>query len=179
VRITGGTLAGRTVAVPPGEIRPAMDRMRESLFSILEPLAGCSFLDLFCGSGIMSLEALSRGASSATLVEKDRGKRRVLERNLALAPVTPRIVFAPAERFVQRERTSYRIIYIDPPFAYGYKMDLLSRICGSALLEEQSLVLMHLPAPEPVENRFTHLTLRDERRYGGSKVVIYQAIALS
>ncbi|MFW6253274.1 MAG: RsmD family RNA methyltransferase, partial [bacterium] len=62
MRITGGSLRGRVVKVPPGEIRPTMDRMRESMFSILGPLHGRSFLDLFGGSGIVALEAVSRGA---------------------------------------------------------------------------------------------------------------------
>ncbi len=71
MRITGGTIRGRRVVCPPGVIRPAMDRMRESMFSILGPLDGFSFLDLFTGSGLVGLEAWSRGARPVVLVEKD------------------------------------------------------------------------------------------------------------
>jgi 16S rRNA (guanine966-N2)-methyltransferase len=63
MRITGGEYRGRIVKCPPGVIRPAMDRMRESLFSILGNLEGKSFLDIFSGSGVVGLEAASRGLS--------------------------------------------------------------------------------------------------------------------
>ncbi len=62
MRITGGFYKGRTVVCPPGVIRPAMDRMRESLFAILGDLTGTSFLDLYAGSGVVGIEAASRGA---------------------------------------------------------------------------------------------------------------------
>ena len=182
MRITGGTIRGRTVRVPPGVIRPAMDRMRESLFSILEPIGGSSFLDLFCGSGIMALEALSRGAASATLVESDRRKRRVIEANMALADDTgsgarPRVIFAPVERFVQRERAAFDLIYADPPFAYHYKQDLLQRVARSRLVKADTRIVIHLPAPEQVTPDPELLTLIDERLYGGSKVLFYSPSA--
>ena len=72
MRITGGELKGRIIKCPDGIIRPAMDRMRESVFAVLGPLNGASFLDLFSGSGTIAIEAVSRGASSVELVEKDR-----------------------------------------------------------------------------------------------------------
>src|SRR6056297_884959 len=137
MRITAGTLLGRRVKVPPGIIRPAMDRMRESLFSILGPLDGFAFLDLFCGSGIMALEAISRGATRATLVERDRGKRPVIVENLELADDTtcrdPRLIIAPVESFVAREKGAYDLIYLDPPFAYRHKADLLGRVARAGL----------------------------------------------
>ena len=77
MRITGGIYRGRRIVCPPGIIRPAMDMMRESLFSILGPLEGMSFLDLFSGSGCVGIEAASRGASLVHLVEKDRQKREI------------------------------------------------------------------------------------------------------
>ena len=83
MRITGGKYCRRNVACPPGVIRPAMDRMRESLFSILGDLSGLSFLDLFSGSGCVAIEAASRGASPIHLVEMDRGKKETIEKNLS------------------------------------------------------------------------------------------------
>ena len=67
MRITGGTLCGRRIEMPDGIIRPAMDRMRESVFAILGDLSGRSFLDIFSGSGIIALEAASRGADPRAL----------------------------------------------------------------------------------------------------------------
>ena len=71
MRITGGELRGRIIKCPDGIIRPAMDKMRESVFSILGDLSGKSFLDLFSGSGTIAIEACSRGADFIELVEKD------------------------------------------------------------------------------------------------------------
>ena len=77
MRITGGKYVRRQIACPPGIIRPAMDMMRESMFSILGDIEGVPFLDLFSGSGCVAIEAASRGASPIHLVEMDRGKKMV------------------------------------------------------------------------------------------------------
>ncbi len=82
MRITGGTLCGRQIEVPEGVIRPAMDRMRESVFSILQDLSGSSFLDIFSGSGIIALEAASRGADPIEAVEMDPLKRKTIKKRV-------------------------------------------------------------------------------------------------
>ena len=183
MRITGGSLAGRRIAVPPGTIRPAMDRMRESLFSILGPLTGWSMLDLFCGSAIMTLEAISRGATQATLVERDRRKREVILQNLTLAQGSscpePRLVLAPVEVFVARARDRYDLVYLDPPFAYRHKADLLRRIVGRGLLEIEGRLLIHYPFRETLPETIAHggfgAHIDDERTYGHSVVRFYRA----
>ncbi len=71
MRVTGGMYRGRRIDCPPGDIRPAMDRMRVSLFAVLGDLSGTSFLDLFSGSGVIGVEAASRGAAPVVLVERD------------------------------------------------------------------------------------------------------------
>ena len=78
VRITGGDFRGRVLRIPKsGDIRPTQDRVREALFNILAPeIAGAAFLDLFAGSGAVGIEALSRGAASATFVERIRSTNR-------------------------------------------------------------------------------------------------------
>ncbi|MFP4375905.1 MAG: 16S rRNA (guanine(966)-N(2))-methyltransferase RsmD [Spirochaetales bacterium] len=176
MRITGGTLVGQRVKVPPGEIRPAMDRMRESLFSILGPLDGTSFLDLFAGSGIMALEAISRGAWPVTLVEKDQKKRATILANLEIAPSAPRLVIAPVEVFVKRERSSFDLIYLDPPFPYRYKADLLLRIARSRLIREGTKMLIHYPTQEALPDSVESFSVRDERNYGGSQTRLYESV---
>ena len=83
MRITGGIYRGRRIDCPPGVIRPAMDCMRESLFSILGDLSGESFLDLFSGSGCVGIEAASRGAATVHLVEKDKLKLATIKANIS------------------------------------------------------------------------------------------------
>src|SRR5262252_9250396 len=82
-RVIAGRLGGRTLVAPPGmATRPTSDRVREALFSILGDLEGASVLDLFAGTGALGIEALSRGASHATFVEKARPALRALLQNL-------------------------------------------------------------------------------------------------
>ena len=69
LRISGGELGGRRIRVPKGDVRPTTERVREAVFSILGDVSGSRVLDLFCGSGALAIEALSRGASEATLVD--------------------------------------------------------------------------------------------------------------
>ena len=77
-----------------------MDRMRESLFSILGDLTGCSFLDLFSGSGCVAIEAASRGASPIHLVEMDRGKKATIEKNLSFVEEDKKLFVMDAERYI-------------------------------------------------------------------------------
>ncbi len=178
MRISGGTLRGRSVQCPPGVIRPAMDRMRESLFSIIESsyggLPGISFLDLFSGSGIVGLEAYSRGAAPVVLVEKDGGKRRVILQNCAGLSPAPVLHIMPVERFVRQNRTPYSMVYLDPPFDYRHKVDLLVRLATSPTLPPaDGTVIIHAPRNEELPETIEKLTRNDQRDYGGSRVTIY------
>mgnify|MGYP001554263649 CR=1 FL=1 len=173
MRITAGTYRSRRVACPPGIIRPAMDRMRESLFSILGPIAGMSFLDVFSGSGIMSLEAASRGASRIHLVEKDKGKRNVLLKNLEIAQENISCSFLPAERFIRSWKEAFDIIYLDPPFDYPQKERLLKMISSSSILKDDSRVLIHFPKEDKIPSEIQRLICTDERSYGRSQLRFY------
>lgn len=122
-----------------------MDRMRESIFNIIQPIAGLSFLDLFSGSGLMALEAYSRGADPVRAVEKDRGKREILSRNLSLAEGACQFSIMPAERFVMSWKESFDLIFLDPPFPYPHKGDLLARTAASRLVHAGTRILIHFP----------------------------------
>lgn len=168
MRITGGSYRGRRIQCPPGIIRPAMDRMRESLFSILGPLNGSSFLDLFTGSGLVGLEAASRGADPIVLVEMDRKKRPVIMKNIAIAEESVKLVMMPAERFIQRGQGSFDIIYLDPPFPMPGKQKLIGGISKSSLLNEGGRVIIHHPGEEEWPETIGDLVCRDRRAYGRS-----------
>ncbi len=175
LRITGGTLKGRRIEVPKGdfEIRPAMDRMRESLFSILGSLAGRSFLDLFSGSGIIALEAASRGASPIACVERDRAKLGLLIQNVSIAPTRIDCHCVPVERFVLRCEKSYSVVFCDPPFPYAHKSDLVRSIAEKGLVEPGGLLLIHYPSEETLPPSHGLLVMTDEREYGRSVVRFY------
>jgi 16S rRNA (guanine(966)-N(2))-methyltransferase RsmD len=175
MRVTGGVLRGRQVSVPPGEIRPAMDRMRESIFAILGDLSEISFLDLFSGSGIIALEAASRGAAYLEAVEKDPAKRVALLKNIALSPTRIQCRFQPVELYVRRAKRAFDIIFCDPPFSYRWKAALVADIAASPLMREGSRLLLHRPRGDEVENAVAALgtgglILLERREYGRSIV---------
>jgi len=175
VRISGGTLCGRRVAVPEGVIRPAMDRMRESVFAILGDLAGSSFLDLFTGSGIIALEAASRGADPVEAVEMDPLKRETLLRNVAISPVRISCRFMSAELYVRRAKRGFNLIFCDPPFPYKFKENLVLSIAASPLMAaSDSLLMIHHPREDRMEQAQAALVLEDRREYGRSIVDFYR-----
>jgi 16S rRNA (guanine(966)-N(2))-methyltransferase RsmD len=145
MRITGGALRGRRIGISGGVIRPAMDRMRESVFGALGDLTGLSFLDIFSGSGIIALEAASRGADPVEAVEQDPLKRKTLLENVAIAPVPVQCRFMAAELYVKRAKKRFDLIFCDPPFPYRFKRELIRNIARSPLMGPGSRLLLHRP----------------------------------
>lgn len=178
MRITGGKYCRRNVLCPPGEIRPAMDRMRESLFSILGDLTGCSFLDLFSGSGCVAIEAASRGASPIHMVEMDKGKKATIEKNLSYVEEEKKLFMMDVNRFILSSLMQYDIVYADPPFKMEGKVELLKKIAEKHLLKKDGLFIIHYPEeerklwPETIDGFSFH----DERKYGRSMVRFYKAL---
>jgi 16S rRNA (guanine966-N2)-methyltransferase len=131
VRIIGGKLRGRRLAVPdaPG-LRPTPDRVRETLFNWLAPyLAGARVLDLFAGTGALGLEAASRGAASVKLVEQQRQAVTALRESLQKIPVPEaQLVAADALGFLASDTAQYDLILLDPPFAAGLLEPALAAI---------------------------------------------------
>ena len=162
MRITGGSLSGRNVTCPPGVIRPAMDRMRESFYAILGPLDGLSFLDLFTGSGCIGLEAYSRGAWPVRVVEKDGGKREVILKNLSMAERRIDLSIMPAERFVKAWKESFDLIFLYPPFDYPYKAELLRRVLESRLVHLGTHIYMHVPDEDDIPAEIREMTVEAE-----------------
>ncbi|GMO52884.1 MAG: 16S rRNA (guanine(966)-N(2))-methyltransferase RsmD [Treponemataceae bacterium] len=174
MRITGGELKGRTLRCPPGEIRPAMDRMRESVFAVLGDLSGKSVLDLFSGSGIIALEAASRGAGRVELVEKDPLKRQVLLCNAALAEQCPcgrvECHFIAAELFLRRAKNTFDVIFCDPPFPYRFRLGILQTVSARNLLSSQGTFVIHRPREDALPGNAIPLSKIDTREYGRSIV---------
>jgi 16S rRNA (guanine(966)-N(2))-methyltransferase RsmD len=176
MRVTGGKYNGRRVACPPGVIRPAMDRMRESVFAILGDLSELSFLDLYSGSGVIGIEAASRGASPVTFVEKDRRKLGTLKKNVEFVEADVTIICLAVERFFLTTKQKYNIVFADPPFNYKEKAGMLAK-AGELLTPDGSL-LIHYPAEEQIPEKSDGLVLYDRRKYGRSIVGFYRLSCL-
>jgi 16S rRNA (guanine(966)-N(2))-methyltransferase RsmD len=147
-----------------------MDRMRESVFAVLGDLPGLSFLDIFSGSGIIALEAASRGAAEVEAVESDRQKRKTLLENTAVSPVRIRCRFMAAELYVKRAKRAFDLIFCDPPFPYRIKWELIRDIAASPLVRQGTRLLLHRPREDFHDDPIPFLIKTDTREYGRSVV---------
>lgn len=148
VRIIGGEWRGRRLAVPPGEVRPSSDRVRETLFNWLAPrLPGARCLDLFAGTGALGFEALSRGARSATLIERDavvfahlqdmRARLEAERADILRYDALAWLAAAPA--------TPYDIVFVDPPFGTALAEPVLARLAQAWVAADG---VVYVEAPE-------------------------------
>ena len=151
VRIVGGRWRGRKVRFPsvPG-LRPSPDRVRETLFNWLSPaLAGARVLDLFAGSGVLGLEALSRGAAGAVLVERDRSVARQLRESVAaLGAAGSEVVEADALGWLDHCPGPFDIVFLDPPFGSGLQEEALGRLDRPGVLTPGAFVYLERPAAD-------------------------------
>jgi 16S rRNA (guanine966-N2)-methyltransferase len=120
MRIIAGTARGTPLLTPKTDLRPTMDLVRGAIFSSLgEAVGGARVLDLFAGSGSLALEALSRGAAEAILVEADRKACATIEQNLQKTRLTARIVQADVFRFLKNQARAAHadLVFADPPYS--------------------------------------------------------------
>ncbi len=174
MRINGGVLKGRIIQCPDGVIRPAMDKMKESVFSILGNLDGKSFLDLFSGSGSIALEAASRGADPVWLVEKDTIKIKTLLNNVKIAPNQIICKFMAVELFIKRNKEQFDIIFCDPPFPYKFHEDLVGMCAREKTLSEDGILIIHRPSERKMPETIENLERVDQRIFGRSIVDFYK-----
>jgi 16S rRNA (guanine966-N2)-methyltransferase len=176
LRIAGGELRGRKLAGPKrgDDLRPTTERVREAIFSILGEIAGARALDLFCGTGALGLEALSRGAASATLVDKSSALAR---RNVEELGVADRaeVVDADASRFLRGVvEGSFDLVLCDPPYK------LADRLAGDLdplirrALAGGGRVVVETSPDGPLS---MSLPVLRERRYGDTLVTVYEEAA--
>lgn len=185
MRITGGELGGRTLAVPKsGAIRPTQDRVREALFSMLQfEIAGTRFLDLFAGSGAVGLEALSRGASRATFVEMDAKHLAVLRRNIETfgKPAVSEVVRGDAYRYISAYRgDGFDIAFADPPYALGEEKgyeSVLKTLAERGVVKAGGLFIAEMTAVQHVGDAPGWEMLRD-RTYGKTRICLWRRISV-
>jgi 16S rRNA (guanine966-N2)-methyltransferase len=157
VRIIGGRWGGRRVPVPAtSDVRPTGDRVRETLFNWLAPVIdGARCLDLFAGSGVLGLEALSRGASEVCFVERHGPAADQLERVLGTFECqTAKVVHGDALRYLGGAPTPFTLIFRDPPFG-AIDIEHLCKLLEDGWLQDRAYIYLelgkhgHLPALPP------------------------------
>ena len=184
MRITGGIYRGRILKVPEGiEVRPTQDRVREALFNILmHDIAEARFLDLFAGSGAVGLEALSRGASSATFVEQNARHISFIRSNAAMLKVVPEIVSADAYLYLSAfSGAPFDIAYADPPYALGEERgfaEMLKTLSDRNVVRPGGLFIAETTSRQNLTDVLGWDLCRD-REYGKTRLLIWKRQTLS
>jgi 16S rRNA (guanine966-N2)-methyltransferase len=177
VRVVAGRLGGRRLRAPRGrDTRPTSDRAREALFSMLGPIADARVLDLFAGSGALGIEALSRGAATATLVERDARAVEVIRANLAaleLGEHEAQVVHAPARaalRDASARGDAYDLVFLDPPYRDAPALGRELSQALPAVLAPGARVVVESDRRAPLQ---LELAIVRERRYGDTLIRIH------
>ena len=188
MRITGGEFGGRNLKVPKSDaIRPTQDRVREALFNIIQfEVPGCDFLDLFAGSGAVGLEALSRGARSATFVERERRHLAALNENLtAILGSNNRtaersngmVIAADAYRWLASYAgPGFSVGFADPPYALGEEKgyaSVLATLAERGVIRPGGLFIAEMTAVQKAEETPGWELVRD-RTYGKTRLCIWR-----
>lgn len=175
MRVIAGHYGGRRLRTPSGErTRPTADRVREALFSILgEATLDARVLDLFAGSGALAIEALSRGAREATLVDSAAAAVRAIRANVAALGITAEVRHEDAWAFLRTASSRgrhYDLVFLDPPYKAAARIQagLTTRL--AEVLAPAATVVCESDRRAPLE---LQLPLRDERRYGDTLIRIH------
>jgi 16S rRNA (guanine966-N2)-methyltransferase len=184
VRIIAGAFGGRRLVTPRGlATRPTADRVKEAIFNILGPprpesgdVSPFRVLDLYAGSGALGLEAISRGADEAVLVETDRAAVQAATRNVATLGLEARVRIVQGDAVVVLRKLTgpFSWVFLDPPYGMGTIERMLRLLGDSALLAPDAVVLAEHDAREAPPERHGRLVLEDRRRYGQTAVSFYR-----
>ncbi len=172
MRIIAGKRRGRKLAAFGGySIRPTPDRVKESLFQILQSrLAGARVLDLFAGTGALGLEALSRGAEDAVFNDTDAASVALIKKNLALLEERRTVYTLPFETCLTRLGGQFDLIFCDPPYKETYCGKVLEIVAAQRLLKAGGLVVYE---SEREETAPAGWQISDFRSYGRTKVFFF------
>lgn len=180
-RVIAGSAKGVRLVAPGPGTRPMGDRVKQTLFAILEPeLAGAAVLDLFAGSGAGGIEALSRGAARAVFVERDAGAVRVILDNLRRAGLGPAatVVRRDAIAWLADPATDpgpFDLVLVDPPYADTEVMGRALELAGPRVAQDGRVVAKHFWR-EPPPGRIGLLASERGRRFGETALTFYRRV---
>jgi 16S rRNA (guanine966-N2)-methyltransferase len=181
MRVIGGNARGRRLKAPKGQaLRPTSGRVKEALFNILpHDLNGMKVLELFAGTGNLSIEALSRGAAEAVLVDSSSRSAKAIRENLRKLELADQAQVwvmraSRALRVLARSGQNFDVIFLDPPYERSLLDPALKLIAEGALLRPTGVIIAEHSARERVEPNYGMLTLTDQRRYGGTLLSFYR-----
>jgi|AntRauTorckE6833_2_1112554.scaffolds.fasta_scaffold41320_2 16S rRNA (guanine966-N2)-methyltransferase len=188
MRITGGKCRGFALASPKNDlIRPTADRVRESLFNILDhcpelTLDGAVVLDLFCGAGTLGLEALSRGADFCIFTDNSKTSLQLARQNTTKLKLLDQAQFLKhnaatnwPDSYIPKDKIS--LVFVDPPYAKNLAVPGVTRLKQAGILADNAVIIVEMSAKNPEEETIPGFNLFDERKYGDTILRLYKAAA--
>ena len=179
MRIIGGKYRSRVLAEFTGDdVRPTSDRAKESLFNILAlKLYGARVLDLFCGSGALGLESLSRGAKEVVFNDCAKSSIAILKKNLSALKIAANGDEAKVYNYdylacLDAVKGQFDLILIDPPYRFDYGVKALQKIADKHLLSENGIAMYE--RDRAFEGEIAGLEKYDERKYGKTYVTFFR-----
>jgi len=179
VRVVAGKWGGRTLRAPRGtSVRPTTDRVREAVFAILgDDVEGSVVLDLFAGTGAMAIEALSRGATAAVLVESSPAAIDALRANLAAMEAESAVClpldYREAVRRLSAKGRTFNLVFLDPPYGKGLVGRSAGLLSRAGIFAPGAVVVAERASRDPVETLPAEWRERVERRYGDTLITLY------
>ena len=179
VRVIGGTFGGRRLGSVDGpRVRPTSDRLRETLFNILAPrIADSRFLDICAGSGAVGIEALSRGASHTTFIDKSRHACSVIEDNLAALGIDEMVILnrdaMAALRRLGDNELQFDVIFLDPPYASEIYEKVMETLGSTSLVADGGIVVVEHRAKLPPQKEYGELRMYRHLKQGESALAFY------
>lgn len=175
MRVISGTRGGLPLKALPGlDTRPTTDKVKGSIFSILyDRVAESKVLDLFSGSGAMGIEALSRGAASATLVDSSPKAVEIIRKNLEFTKLSANVLCRPADKFLLGCSEKFDIIFMDPPYFSNHITDCLEIIFEKDILSDGGIIVAESDKSETFPAEISSFAMIDERFYGRVAVRFY------
>jgi 16S rRNA (guanine(966)-N(2))-methyltransferase RsmD len=174
MRVIAGLYGGRELVAPQGRAtRPTSDRVREALFSILGDVSGAQVLDLFAGSGALAIEAMSRGAARATLVDTSPAAVAAIRHNLERLGIEATVHRGSALAYLQHARgitPDYDLVFLDPPYRHASSLSAQLSAALVPVLAPEARVVAESDRRDPLK---LELELLDERRYGDTVIQIH------
>ena len=183
MRIIAGQCKGHRLApLKGGQTRPTQDQVREAIFNILGSEGPfLKVADLFAGSGAMGLEALSRWGGAALFVETSRAAVDCLRKNIGLLKMEgkARVIqrdLSRGVRFLHKVGGLFDLIFMDPPYGQGWCEALIPSLLSLSILEEKGVLVLEHDLKEPIPGQVGDWGIRDQRRYGQTRVSFYKSM---
>ena len=180
MRVISGSARGRRLYCLDGDsVRPTLDRVKESVFNMLTPyVPGAQGLDLFCGSGALGIEALSRGAAHMTFVDKNEASLSITRRNLELTQLTEnaKCILRDALIFAEEADGPFDLILLDPPYGRGLAENALSAISKNHLLADGGVIVLELDSTEPYDFCSQSFSVFRDKTYGRVRIILMKEL---